>query len=332
MKRIIHLIVALGLLLHVGCGTGMDAPGQGSTDSATLGQSTAALATPAPAATRQPDAPPHISAWRAPNKDWREYAKNWTPAASTRALAALSVYDSRVAPASANFSSVPAWSDADIKSQFRGNRDIRFLFASTDPNFIRRSSWLYPDDGCFARAELVADLAGDNGKPKPYKLFSFGNLQVSTNNHPSGHVTWAWHVVPVVKSASSGTIYVLDPAIEPTHPLEWHDWLLRQVTSLSLVQVTVADPNAYNPGSPVTGGTNQRTTAISDLQGAYLLAEWDRQLDLFRDPTLVLGDYPPWGPPNLYFISGGSPALMMSACVTCLGADALSPRCALDCP
>ncbi|MGC4069359.1 MAG: protein-glutamine glutaminase family protein [Polyangiaceae bacterium] len=197
---------------------------------------------------------------------------------------------------SANFANVPVWSDADIWAQFRSTRDKRFIPDSS--GFVRRPSWLYPNDGCWIRAELAATVAAEAGKPKPYKLFSFGNLVVSTPNAkpPATTVSWGWHVVPIVKSASSGQVYVLDAAIDASQPLTWQAWLLRQVPTLNDVRVTIADSAAYGPWSSVQGGTaTPKATAMSDLQ-TYLNLEWNRQqVDLGRDAVSLLGFFPPWG-------------------------------------
>jgi hypothetical protein len=44
---------------------------------------------------------------------------------------------------------------ADLENQFHMIRDTRYLQTS-EPSFPRRLTWLYPDDGCYARAELAA--------------------------------------------------------------------------------------------------------------------------------------------------------------------------------
>ncbi len=220
-------------------------------------------------------------------------AKHLPEYASTTLLAAT-VKNSQVAVAQADLSRVPVWSDANIKAHFDYSRDLRFQTASNNPNFQRRLTWLYPDDGCYARAELVCSKAAESGLTRPYKLFSFGNLAVRTTNHPNGQVSWWYHVVPVVKSASTNECLVLDAAIDPSKPLPWKDWLLKQVPALTSVKVTVADTNAYDPDSPVTGGANQVSTALSDQKYTFLQYEWDRQVALGRDPNKVLGANPPW--------------------------------------
>jgi hypothetical protein len=230
------------------------------------------------------------SARRDPTKDWREYAGRARATAKLSAQSAT-VYESRVAVAQANLANVPVWSDAAIESQFRATRDARFM---PDTNsFIRRPSWLYPDDGCWIRAELAAAAAAAAGLPKPYKLFSFGNLTVQTPNAPAGSVSWWYHVVPVVR-AVSGEAYVFDPAIDATKPLKWKEWLLKQVRGLPDVEVTFADSGAYAPFSLAMGDVApQKSSVVQDMQ-SYLSDEWWRQTELGRDPITILGYLPPW--------------------------------------
>jgi hypothetical protein len=210
------------------------------------------------------------------------------------------------------FSGVPSWTDAEIMEQFVATRDERYMYATDHPYFRRRISWLYPDDGCFARAEQVVGRVSDAGKPKPYKLWAFGPLRVYTPNHPDGVVGWGWHVVPLVKNSDDEPI-VLDAAISPCKPLPWRTWLATMVDDMSAYDddngwngVSVSDSNAYMTGDlafndPDGLNGTHRATSLSDEQTNYLLdhyfdevREWGRQLELHREPTVVLGLTPPW--------------------------------------
>ena len=154
---------------------------------------------------------------------------------------------------------------------------------------------------------------------------------MTTPNSPSGSVYWWYHVVPVIRSAATGEVYVYDPAIDPSMLLPWEVWLLKQVPSLNDVQVTIADSNAYVPSSPVSGGADPYSTAVSHLQTWYLNDEWTRQVQLGRDPTQVLGDSPPWAGAKelLYPISED---LFVPACASCNGTQLLTVRCLTHCP
>ena len=45
---------------------------------------------------------------------------------------------------------------ATVTKAFEQVRDLRFMITKDRPNFPRRISWLYPDDGCFDRSALAA--------------------------------------------------------------------------------------------------------------------------------------------------------------------------------
>ncbi len=288
MKRMNEYLSISGALFAIGCGVAPQAATDQQTDERdSVAVTRAALEPPTSA----------YSAHRDAGKDWKQYAEASQSGlhATSRSLStssALGVYESRVAVAAADLSRVPVWTDAEITTLFRATRDARYMV--DESGFVRRPSWLYPDDGCWVRAELAAIAAVEAGKPKPYKLFSFGNLTVSTPNAPGGSVSWWYHVVPIVKN-TSGQAYVLDAAIDPTRPLPWKTWLLKQVTTISDVEVTIADSGAYHPGSPVTGGTPPTKDSVAMDLSYYLSAEWARQNDLSRDPVRVLGYSPPWG-------------------------------------
>ena len=70
-----------------------------------------------------------------------------------------------------NFEDVPEWTNAEIMAFFEDSRDDRYLAWVDYPNYPRRNSWLYPDDGCYARAEQVIGRETDWDK-KPYKLWA----------------------------------------------------------------------------------------------------------------------------------------------------------------
>jgi hypothetical protein len=240
------------------------------------------------------------SAYRDPNMDWREALKGCRQTTSAMSpLAGEFVMDNQVPWNQADFTNVPEWSDADIKAQFEATRDARNLHADSNLSFARRVSWLYPKDGCYARAQQVVDMAADAKKKLPYKLFSFGNLVVSTPNEPGGVVTWSYHVVPIVKSMTDKQVYVLDAAIDPCAPMPWKTWLLKQVPTLNDVLVAVAAPYAYGPDSPVAGDdpavARENANYDEQTQGQFLDLEWDNQTKLGRDPNVVLGATPPWG-------------------------------------
>ena len=85
--------------------------------------------------------------------------------------------------------------------------------------------------------------------------------------------------------------YVLDPAIEPSGPLPLRAWILRQVRNVGDVTLCVCAP--HSPNSSCTHPGDSTSQSARDQQ-TYLRWEWSRQRELGRDPTVVLGEHPPW--------------------------------------
>jgi hypothetical protein len=57
--------------------------------------------------------------------------------------------------------------------------------------------FLYPDDGCWARAHEMCRLMIAAGV-SPRKVWIDGNLHVNTKNSPYCYVDWGWHVAPTL--------------------------------------------------------------------------------------------------------------------------------------
>ncbi len=161
---------------------------------------------------------------------------------------------------------------------------------------MRRSSWLYPDDGCFARASLAILNLSKWNVAVPKKVFVFGDLRVETKNSPSGFVTWWYHVAPLVEV--NGEKFVLDPAIEPSRPLPLGDWLARQSANPDALEVAVCGSGSYTPYDECFKETDGEETSALSEQGYYLDAEWERLQRLGRNPVEELGDLPPWLKPT----------------------------------
>jgi len=183
-------------------------------------------------------------------------------------------------------------SQEEMQSRFERARDVRWLTTDEHPEFLRRSSWLYPDDGCFARAALANRNFKTWTIDVPNKVFVFGDLSVKTDNSPTGSVEWWYHVAPLVEW--NGQKYVLDPALNPQQPLPLLEWLGLMSDDPESLRVAVCESGTYFPFDScdtVTDGVEGR--AHSD-QLYYLDAEWRRLLDLRRNPNEELGDNPPW--------------------------------------
>lgn len=193
---------------------------------------------------------------------------------------------------------VPEWDSAGtLAGVFSDIRDLRFLQTPARPTFPRRISWLYPDDGCFARAALAREKIEDQWGRPIAKLFIFGNLEVQTPNSPDGSVQWSWHVVPLVKI--NGVLHVIDPAIDPMHPMTAKAWALKQVSEINYAQFAICNSYSYGPYSGCLNATADDESNANQDQQEYLGREWSRIRSLGRNPERELGDFPPWLNPSL---------------------------------
>lgn len=214
---------------------------------------------------------------------------NLSPLANSWATAqeAAVLYNAGQLPAAA------AWeSEAVLMSRFNSIRDYRWLQTPDRPGFLRRTSWLYPDDGCFARAALAIANLSQWSSVVPSKVFVFGNLSVRTPNSPSGWVNWWYHVAPIVQV--KGQRYVLDPAVDPRGPLKLEDWLARMSPDIATLEVAVCGSGTYSPVDPCDKYSDGRESAALNDIPSYLGMEWSRMLELNRDPETALGQSPPW--------------------------------------
>jgi hypothetical protein len=189
-----------------------------------------------------------------------------------------------------DLSRVPSWPDAAaLEGAFAGVRDERRF--QHPRGFARRLTWLYPDDGCFARAALMADMAEEQKLPRPRKVFIFGELEVRTANAPGGTVSWWYHVAPIV--SVGGRAYVLDPAIEPRRPLPLEEWAASMQLRSRELKLAVCSEHAYTPSSPCLAERGADSIAGKNIN-EYLPREWERVRALGGDPAALLGDSPPW--------------------------------------
>jgi hypothetical protein len=189
---------------------------------------------------------------------------------------------------------IPEWpqKDEDFYHSFREVRDQRFLRTSVFSSFPRRISWLYPDDGCFVRAELMEHLLEKSGFPTGAKIFAFGDLKIKTENSPQGSVGWWYHVAIAFKMKNK--VFVFDPAIEPRWPLLMEEWTSQMSEDPSSVSFSICHRNTTGPFDDCHNPKIRPLSFIEELQQDYLEMEWDRVVSMERDPKKVLGDEPPW--------------------------------------
>lgn len=108
--------------------------------------------------------------------------------------------------------------------------------------------FLYPDDGCYARAhEMIRlmRLQGIEGE----KIWIFGGLNPATSNHPDCQVGWWYHVAPTLQVNTSSGIEkrVIDPSLM-TGPATQDAWRARQSDPAATFEFTDARPFWPNNG------------------------------------------------------------------------------------
>ncbi len=234
------------------------------------------------------------SATREPGTSYKAYMSR------ARALSEQDVIEKRVTPmgtsehfGQATLSEATVWESEEVMlERFKQFRDLRFLYEEDRPDFARRSSWMYPDDGCFARAALANRNLAQMNYPVPKKVFAFGDLYVESPNAQDGSVSWWYHVAPLVQIGSEK--YVLDPAISPKAPLKLAEWLAKMNSDPASIEVAICESGTYTPGDDCTRVTDGEEKGAEADQSYYLRAEWQRLDSLGRDPVRELGEFPPW--------------------------------------
>lgn len=190
-----------------------------------------------------------------------------------------------------DLSILPEWNDLKQANRFfRLLRDSRFLRNNIE--FPRRVSWLYPQDGCWLRAEVGKTFLNQWRAPKLAKVFIFGNLKVTTPNAPKGFVTWWYHVAPSFRIGEKA--YIIDPAIEPKGPILLSKWILKQVPKLEQAKISICHEHTFSPSSQCFQAKKLSFSNTLKGQYKYLNREWNNLITLKRDPKKELGSEPPW--------------------------------------
>ena len=202
--------------------------------------------------------PAAVSAVRPANQDWKQ-----TLSLKKLRLTANSALS--VSAANGKWSSVeaiPKWSLTflELNNLNKTVRDIRPYKNPNSRKYLRQAPWLYPLDGCYAKAAHVSDVIQDAGYVAPGKIFAFGNLRVKSKYAESGYAHWSYHVVPGYQFENE--VYVIDPLVGENEDgtnsglLTLQDWLARISSNPDNVEVSLCDSNAYDPRSKCVGGSN----------------------------------------------------------------------------
>jgi len=121
-------------------------------------------------------------------------------------------------------------------------------------------SFLYPDDGCWARAhEMCRLMIGMGHAPK--KVWISGSLYVSTRNSPLCGVWWNWHVAPTLCVRGPGLLQsqqmVIDPSLFTT-PVSKATWKGIQGDPGATLTDTAASDYLWGTLDPTYVLTNDR--------------------------------------------------------------------------
>lgn len=198
-----------------------------------------------------------------------------------------------------DYSKVPVLTSyKELVQIFNKVRDDRSLFEQGMPSFPRRVSWLYPQDGCFARAAVEGSKMDQFGFTRGYKLFAFGNLSVKTHYAPGGEVNWWYHVSTILGVENKG-YYVLDPAINPNSPTPVKEWY--SLMGDTHITGVVCNKYTYSPANSCYESTESADQEGFSDEKYFLQLEWNNVENLGYDPDSILGNNPPWFlPAGLY--------------------------------
>lgn len=123
--------------------------------------------------------------------------------------------------------------------------------------------FLYPDDGCWARASEMCRLMINAGA-LPRKIWIDGTLHALTRNNPQCFVDWGWHVAPVLCvrrwrwlfCCCFGRDMVIDPSLFTT-PVTKAQWKGVQGDPAATLTITAHTYYAsWHPSDPTYSETN----------------------------------------------------------------------------
>lgn len=256
------------------------------------------------------------NAYRDPDTDWRTMieTKNGLDSSIDTSIVGTAVSWNDINKRTSVLQRSNAWLNYQtIDDNFKKIRDIRFFHDNEKANFLRRASWLYPNDGCWTRAAaVIKGLFGPlhanpvNYFSRPAKVFAFGNLCVNTPNAANGAVSWWYHTAPIIRDKQTGESYVLDPSVDPKKPSLMSTWIaaitsrdgacsrhgLKEIASD--VTINVCDGYGVSPYDQCQQTDAGRESQAIVGQEYYLKLERVTQNVLGRNADAVLGDSPPW--------------------------------------
>ena len=152
-------------------------------------------------------------------------------------------------------------------------------------DFLRRGPWLYPANGCYAKAAHVSFLAKQKGLSQPGKIYVYGDLEFDSPFAKNGHrVYWRYHMAAAY--LFNGQVFIVDPGMSQSVLTE-QQWLNLISPSPQNVRVKYCDENSYSPLSSCVGGRGNGAN-LSHVRGV-LRDEWSNLRRLGYDPYVLLG-------------------------------------------
>jgi hypothetical protein len=196
-----------------------------------------------------------------------------------------SAYASRTPIENLNWKVIPQWeSYQQLLQAFKTVQNQRLYNDTEIPSFLRRITWLYPDDGCFQRAAHIAIQFNKLALPKVKQLFIFNHI---TNN-------WTYHVAPVARV--NGQVYVIDPAMNSNEPIALWRWLNLFTDSSINILSNLCDETTWDPN----GNCQKYSFDFNDKDENKSLRQWREEFQILERAKLgenaetQLGNNPPW--------------------------------------
>lgn len=175
---------------------------------------------------------------------------------------------------------------------FQYLRDTKFFAQEGKPIHNRRISWLYPDDGCFTRAMMMAHHIFALKKIEAKKIYAFGNLRAHSDYGLDGIVRWWYHVA--ISFKVDNQLYVFDPSVDFNKPLTVLEWKKNITDDDDSISFSICSADTYGPDDSCDSPTKFPTDSFKQSQFLYLDYEWTRLLHLKLVPQDLLGENPPW--------------------------------------
>jgi hypothetical protein len=103
--------------------------------------------------------------------------------------------------------------------------------------------FLYPEDGCWARADRVCDLLSQRHSLRAAKVWIHGDLSVPTSNSPFCEVIWDWHVAPALRigTGQPARLAIIDPGVSAEGPLSRRAWKSMMGDKAARISITDAE-------------------------------------------------------------------------------------------